>query len=100
MKLTYWVADCIKDSTCYSIRKRTKKEVIQALKLDNYNLKRILRSSLSEYETEEYSDVYKVIVEYNSAFELAEKFLSEDKDAHEFQGCKTKYIWVSKKRIG
>jgi hypothetical protein len=30
-KLTYWIADCLDDSPVYSIRAKTKKEVVQKL---------------------------------------------------------------------
>lgn len=60
--LTYWVAECLRDSQCYSLRAKTKKEC-QALK--------------DKDQREIYGHVHKVVVEYRDAFDLMYLALSE-----------------------
>lgn len=69
MKLTYWYATS-RDHTAYNIRCTTKKEVLAAL---------------AKYsDVEKYFDPTpkKNVIEYSSAFDLAEKCLGE---AHGFE---------------
>ena len=56
MKLRYWIADCLTDHECYSIRDKTKKEcLVQLARQDPCN---------------RYGEPRKVIIEYDSAFDL------------------------------
>ena len=68
MKLTYWISDCETDSSCYSIRKSTKKAV--QLELDAYPEKGYPPSGMSKPR--------KVTVNYKNALELVELCLSGD----------------------
>ena len=61
MKLTYWVAECLNDSSCYSIRRKTKREVKEAV---------------AEYR-KGYGPPHKIVVEYTDAFDLLTQCLSE-----------------------
>ena len=68
MKLTYWVADYLIDSACYSIRAKTRREVIAEV--------------AAAYRPESYSKPRKVVVEYRDAFDLLEQCCSgEDRIA-------------------
>ena len=62
MKLTYWVAKVIGDSPSYNIRARTKKAALAVVAQNN---------------AEDYEPVFKVVVEYASAFDLIDEALSE-----------------------
>ena len=55
MRLTYWCATNLADSKVYSIRARTRKEA---------------RAVLSEQDSEDYTEVRKVTVEYRDGFDL------------------------------
>lgn len=74
MKLTYWIADCLDDSPCYSIRKRTRKAV---------------KAKLAEMDPE-YRSAYgkprKVVVEYASAMDLLSNALGEGGLMEEYDG--------------
>ncbi len=99
MKLIYWVAECEDDSTAYSIREKTRKEVIARLEEVHYGLKKVLRGKEhgDSYKFGCYSDAHKVEIEYDSIFELAQTLLSEFRDAHESSyNNETKYVWVKK----
>jgi hypothetical protein len=61
MKLTYWVAECLDDASCYSIRCKTKREVVKAA---------------AENPTG-YGAPHKVVVEYAGAFDLLTQCLAE-----------------------
>tara|TARA_R110002049_G_scaffold36683_1_gene116648 strand:+ start:274 stop:516 length:243 start_codon:yes stop_codon:yes gene_type:complete len=63
MKLTYWYAECLNDSDCYSIREKTKSAAIA--------------EKASLYNPEGYGPVIKVTVEYDNAFDLMEKCSDE-----------------------
>ncbi len=63
MKLTYWVATCLKDSEAYNIRAKSKKECQDILK--------------NSYNPEHFSEVHKVTVEYRDAFDLMMSCRSE-----------------------
>ena len=65
MKLTYWIARCIADHDCYSIRARTKKEVLAL-----YNNPAII-------DKKDFEAPKKVIVEYSNSFDLLQQCLSE-----------------------
>jgi hypothetical protein len=56
MKLTYWVATSLNDHWCYSIRKKTKKELVAEL--------------AEHYTKTDFSEPKKVTVEYDDAFDL------------------------------
>lgn len=56
MSLTYWVAQCKNDSEAYNIRRRTKKEVVEAVSKD--------------YSPGSYTKPKKVVVIYQDAFDL------------------------------
>ena len=62
MKLTYWYAQCLTDSDCYSIRERTKKAAMAEI------------AERSEGDTQwgedHFGPLQKVTVEYNDGFEL------------------------------
>ena len=64
MKLSYWVAECLNDSKCYSLRAKTKKEVVALLASGNWR-----RS--------DYGPVKRVEFEYRDAFDLMENCLME-----------------------
>ena len=55
MKLTYWVATSLNDHWCYSLRAKTKKEVL---------------AMLANYTASDFSEPKKVTVEYDDAFDL------------------------------
>lgn len=63
-KVTYWVAPCKKDSSAYSIRAKTRKEVLRVLE---------------EYSPEDYETPVKETVIYDDAFDLLQMCLSEAK---------------------
>jgi len=63
MKLTYWYAECLNDSDCYSIREKTKRAAIG--------------EKASLYNPEDYGPVIKVTVEYDSAFDLMKECSDE-----------------------
>lgn len=56
MTLTYWVAQCKNDSEAYNIRRKTKKEVVEAVAAD--------------WSPSSYTKPKKVTVVYKDAFEL------------------------------
>ena len=62
-KITYWIADCLNDSKAYSIRKKTRREVVAALKV-------VFRAS-------DYGKPRKVVVEYVDTFDLIQMALGE-----------------------
>ena len=62
MKLTYWVCPYLNDSETFSIRKETKREA------------EALRKS---YGTTSYGPAQKVVMHYDSGFELAQVLLGE-----------------------
>jgi len=64
MKLSYWVATQYKDSQCYNIRAKTKKEVVAIL-------------NSGEYRPSDYDFPKKVTVEYRDAFDLMEQCMNE-----------------------
>lgn len=66
MKLIYWRSQCLDDSDCYSIRRKTKKEVKAELKF------RATRSI-------EFGPIEKVTMEYKDGFELMDACLCEDR---------------------
>ena len=72
-KLTYWVALCTNDSDRYSIRAKTKKEVVAILNSDAYSGK------------EGYDPPKKVTVEFKDSFDLVEQCLSEGSNYWEYQ---------------
>ena len=61
-KLTYWVAPCKRDSRTYSIRAKTRKEVLKVLE---------------GYGPEDYETPVKETVIYDDAFDLLQMCLSE-----------------------
>lgn len=68
MKLTYWYAECLTDSDCYSVRERTKK----AAKAQVAEL-----TGSGQGWSTEYGAVKKVTVEYDDGFELMWRCVSE-----------------------
>ena len=54
--LTYWVANCLNDHSCFNIRKKTKKEVVAEI--------------AAHYNPAHYEKPKKVSVEYENAFDL------------------------------
>lgn len=64
MKLTYWKATALTDSDCYSIRCKTKKEVLNTIK--------------EYYNENDYSKPIKCTIEYADAFELMLNCSCED----------------------
>ena len=56
-RLTYWIADCLNDSRCYSIREKTRKAVVAKLN-DGTQV------------PGSYGAPRKVTVEYNDTFDL------------------------------
>lgn len=70
MRLIYWYSPCIDDSTVFSIRCRTKKEVVQRLQNEH---------GLTEGElpTESYGRVRKMVVEYRNGFDLLDRCLGD-----------------------
>ena len=63
MKLTYWMAECLNDSAAYSIRRKTKRAVVEALRTEVY--------------AGNYGKPKKVTVEYVDAFDLLGQCLGE-----------------------
>lgn len=65
MKVTYWVAPYLDDSSAYSIRAKTRREVIQAL------------SRYPDNGAGIFGPIEKVTVEYEDGFDLLRKCLGE-----------------------
>jgi len=59
MQLSYWISPCLNDSSAYSIRAKTKKEVVAQMKERN-----------EEADGCRYGPVKKVTIEYKDAFDL------------------------------
>jgi len=70
MKLTYWKIQCHKDSNIYSIRAKTKKE---AIKLYNEDWD---KEGYKQWG-EDFAYVEKIVINYDDAFDLMDKILSE-----------------------
>ena len=70
-KLTYWVAPCLDDSDAYSIRAKTRKEVV---------------AILATYEDgcARFGKPKKVTVKYDNVFELLKDCLGEDRGCWEY----------------
>lgn len=79
MKVTYWKAKCEEDNDCYSIRKKTKKEVVEAVS--------------KHWRPQGFSKPYKVEIEYGNAFELCDKLKTGD-DASGAEDAN--YVWETK----
>jgi hypothetical protein len=69
MKLTYWYAECLRDSEVYSIRERTRKEAL---------------AQREERGTENYGPVTKVSIEYDDGFSLMQECMGEGRGWWEF----------------
>ena len=66
MKLTYWLAKCLDDHSCYSVRSKTKKGAQEE------------RATLVEARGEaSYGPVEKIEVEYKDGFDLVYHALGE-----------------------
>ena len=76
-KLTYWVALCTNDSDRYSIRAKTKKEVLAGLAEAGHEIGK------------GYDAPKKVTVEYSDTFDLLEMCLSESSNFWEYKEYKT-----------
>jgi hypothetical protein len=61
-KLTYWIAQCLDDSSAYSIRRRTRREAQAAAK---------------ERDEGRYGPLRKVVVEFENVHELVFRALGE-----------------------
>ena len=62
-RLTYWVAECMVDSDCYSVRERTRREC---------------KDELDERGNHErYGPIHKVTVQFEDAFDLLHQCMSE-----------------------
>lgn len=78
-KLTYWIAGCLSDSVAYSIRRKTRKEVLDELKKlgavrgKNGDGDPIWRTEHGN----RFSMVRKVTVEYENPFDLLQQALGE-----------------------
>ena len=95
MKLTYWIAECQDDSTCYSIREKTKKAVIGMLIAGGFKRIKRIKGFAGRLQTGHYSDTYKVTFEYINMLDAVQVLLSESKDGHEVHhGEESKYCWV------
>ena len=64
--LTYWVANSLDDSQCYNVRKRTRREVIAAVKELGYS-----------NDSDAYNKPHKVSVKYRDALDLLRNCLGE-----------------------
>jgi hypothetical protein len=64
MKLTYWVAVNKQDASCYNLRAKTKKRVLELIKL-------------SGHDDEHYGTPKKVEIEYDDGFDLLTQALGE-----------------------
>lgn len=85
-KVEYWVAKRIDDSECYSVRARTRREVLAELN-DIGAVKRHLDGK-ARYATSwgaSYEPPKKVIAEAADKFELIFDLLSEQGSAHEYE---------------
>jgi hypothetical protein len=67
MKLVYWVAEMLDDSTAYSVRGRRRRDVVEGLIAQGYDPKNLTR----------HSPIHKVEVEYDNAFDLLQQCLGE-----------------------
>lgn len=63
MRLTYWIAACLNDSSVYSIRAATKREVVAIID--------------SDYNPSNYGKPTKVTVEYTSGLDLLQQCMCE-----------------------
>jgi hypothetical protein len=63
MKLTYWMAECLNDSSAYNLRAKTKREVVAMLD--------------EHWDRSSYGPPRKVTVEYADGFDLMAECLSE-----------------------
>lgn len=68
MTLTYWIADCLTDAKCYSVRAKTRKECIRQLE----ECRPDPRERAIDFGTPR-----KVVVEYADAFDLVSRALEE-----------------------
>lgn len=59
MKLTYWYAQCLTDSDCYSVRERTRKDCLK-----------VLNDNFPDGWEGEYEAPVKVSVDYESGLDL------------------------------
>ena len=64
MKLVYWKAECLRDGDCYSLRATTRKEV---------------KAMLANHEADEFGPPKKIVLFYESGFQLMNELLSEDR---------------------
>lgn len=80
MKLIYWVAECLTDSTAYSIRELSRAAVVARLNEKGSNA-----------PAGTYGKPHKVTVEVRSAFDLLVRCLSEGGPAWESIGEETIY---------
>lgn len=62
MKLTYWIAECLNDASCYSLRRKTKKEILEYFK-ENGDMG--------------FGAPRKVSIEYDNAFDLMRQCMEE-----------------------
>jgi len=62
MKVAYWIAPCLNDNPVYSLRAKTKKEVVAML-------------ASGQWEPKGYGPVEKVVIEYNDAFDLVKQLV-------------------------
>jgi len=88
MKLTYYLLPHQTDSSCYSIRKRTKKAVIQEIgklliedKMSDSNHWRDSYSNINLMErscgVEEYT-ISKIVIEYDNSFDLMDQLVGTE----------------------
>ncbi len=65
MKLTYWLAECLNDSTAYNIRRKTRRAVTNIL---------------ADHDRSRYGPVRKVAVEYSDGFDLLNQCMGEGRE--------------------
>ena len=78
MRLHYWIADRLDDSRCYSIRAKTRKEVLAQLK--EIEAEPFMDDDEACYRTRwgaKYRLPHKVTIEYKDGFDLVNMALSE-----------------------
>lgn len=77
MILTYWIAKRLDDGKCYSIREKTRKEVLRQLKEEKCVLVTEGYGKIYKGEHREYDIPEKVVIHYTDSFDLLRQALGE-----------------------
>lgn len=79
MTLNYWVANCLNDNEAYSLRRKTKKEIMTYFAENGFKLRKV--GDELQYCNEDFSNRFsiphKVQVQYSDGFDLLSQCLGE-----------------------